>query len=129
VRESDLTLLTQAGREIGVASTKAFTTQLVGLLLLTLAGPGARHAGKGVEATLVEELRRLPTRLGEALAMDSTVEKIAELFADKNHTLFLGRGAQYPVAMEGAQAQGNLLHPRRSLPGRRAEARPVGAGG
>jgi glucosamine--fructose-6-phosphate aminotransferase (isomerizing) len=50
----------------------------------------------------VEELRRLPTRLGEALAMDSTVEKIAELFADKHHTLFLGRGAQYPVAMEGA---------------------------
>jgi glucosamine--fructose-6-phosphate aminotransferase (isomerizing) len=56
----------------------------------------------GVEATLVEELRRLPTRLGEALAMDSTVEKIAELFAEKNHTLFLGRGAQFPVAMEGA---------------------------
>lgn len=103
VRESDLTLLTQAGREIGVASTKAFTTQLVGLLLLTLSlGQVRGTLEKGVEATLVEELRRLPTRLGEALAMDSTVEKIAELFADKNHTLFLGRGAQYPVAMEGA---------------------------
>jgi glucosamine--fructose-6-phosphate aminotransferase (isomerizing) len=103
VRESDLTLLTQAGREIGVASTKAFTTQLVGLLLLTLSlGQVRGTLAKGVEATLVEELRRLPTRLGEALAMDSTVEKIAELFADKNHTLFLGRGAQYPVAMEGA---------------------------
>ncbi|WP_065260114.1 glutamine--fructose-6-phosphate transaminase (isomerizing) [Pseudomonas bananamidigenes] len=103
VRESDLTLLTQAGREIGVASTKAFTTQLVGLLLLTLSlGQVRGTLGKDVEATLVEELRRLPTRLGEALAMDSTVEKIAELFADKNHTLFLGRGAQYPVAMEGA---------------------------
>jgi glucosamine--fructose-6-phosphate aminotransferase (isomerizing) len=103
VRESDLTLLTQAGREIGVASTKAFTTQLVGLLLLTLSlGQVRGTLGEGVEATLVEELRRLPTRLGEALAMDSTVEKIAELFADKNHTLFLGRGAQYPVAMEGA---------------------------
>ena len=103
VRESDLTLLTQAGREIGVASTKAFTTQLVGLLLLTLSlGQVRGTLGEGVEATLVEELRRLPTRLGEALAMDSTVEKVAELFADKNHTLFLGRGAQYPVAMEGA---------------------------
>ncbi|WP_085606308.1 MULTISPECIES: glutamine--fructose-6-phosphate transaminase (isomerizing) [unclassified Pseudomonas] len=103
VRESDLTLLTQAGREIGVASTKAFTTQLVGLLLLTLSlGQVRGTLADGVEATLVEELRRLPTRLGEALAMDSTVEKIAELFAEKNHTLFLGRGAQFPVAMEGA---------------------------
>jgi glucosamine--fructose-6-phosphate aminotransferase (isomerizing) len=103
VRESDLTLLTQAGREIGVASTKAFTTQLVGLLLLTLSlGQVRGTLASGVEATLVEELRRLPSRLGEALAMDSTVEKIAELFAEKNHTLFLGRGAQFPVAMEGA---------------------------
>ncbi|WP_347909839.1 glutamine--fructose-6-phosphate transaminase (isomerizing) [Pseudomonas grandcourensis] len=103
VRESDLTLLTQAGREIGVASTKAFTTQLVGLLLLTLSlGQVRGTLAKGVEATLVEELRRLPTRLGEALAMDTTVEKISELFAEKNHTLFLGRGAQFPVAMEGA---------------------------
>ena len=103
VRESDLTLLTQAGREIGVASTKAFTTQLVGLLLLTLSlGQVQGTLAKDVEATLVEELRRLPTRLGEALAMDSTVEKVAELFAEKNHTLFLGRGAQFPVAMEGA---------------------------
>jgi len=103
MRESDLTLLTQAGREIGVASTKAFTTQLVGLLLLTLSlGQVRGTLAGGVEATLVEELRRLPTRLGEALAMDGTVEKVAELFADKNHTLFLGRGAQYPVAMEGS---------------------------
>lgn len=103
VRESDLTLLTQAGREIGVASTKAFTTQLVGLLLLTLSlGQVRGTLSKDLEAELVEELRRLPARLGEALAMDSTVEKVAELFADKHHTLFLGRGAQYPVAMEGS---------------------------
>ncbi|EPJ81968.1 glucosamine--fructose-6-phosphate aminotransferase [Pseudomonas sp. CFII64] len=103
VRESDLTLLTQAGPEIGVASTKAFTTQLVGLLLLTLSlGQVQGTLGAGVEAELVEELRRLPTRLGEALAMDHTIEKVAELFAEKNHTLFLGRGAQFPVAMEGA---------------------------
>lgn len=103
VRESDLTLLTLAGPEIGVASTKAFTTQLVSLMLLTLALGRVRGTLEaGVEAELVEELRRLPTRLGEALAMDGVVEKIAELFADKHHTLFLGRGAQYPVAMEGA---------------------------
>ncbi|MBF8668556.1 glutamine--fructose-6-phosphate transaminase (isomerizing) [Pseudomonas putida] len=103
VRESDLTLLTLAGPEIGVASTKAFTTQLVSLMLLTLAlGQVRGTLEDGVEAELVEELRRLPARLGEALAMDATVEKIAELFADKHHTLFLGRGAQYPVAMEGA---------------------------
>ncbi|MGF6391652.1 glutamine--fructose-6-phosphate transaminase (isomerizing) [Pseudomonas plecoglossicida] len=103
VRESDLTLLTLAGPEIGVASTKAFTTQLVSLMLLTLAlGQVRGTLEAGVEAELVEELRCLPARLGEALAMDATVEKIAELFADKHHTLFLGRGAQYPVAMEGA---------------------------
>lgn len=103
VRESDLTLLTQAGPEIGVASTKAFTTQLVALLLLTLSlGQIKGTLAEGVEAELVEELRRLPTRLGEALAMDGTIEKVAELFAEKNHTLFLGRGAQFPVAMEGA---------------------------
>ncbi len=103
VRESALTLLTQAGPEIGVASTKAFTTQLVALLLLTLAlGQVRGTLSTQLEAELVDELRRLPTRLGEALAMDKTVEKIAELFAEKHHTLFLGRGAQYPVAMEGA---------------------------
>ena len=103
VRESDLTLLTQAGPEIGVASTKAFTTQLVSLMLLTLAlGQVRGTLEAGVEAELVDELRRLPARLSEALAMDGVVEKIAELFADKHHTLFLGRGAQYPVAMEGA---------------------------
>ncbi|MCO7518653.1 MULTISPECIES: glutamine--fructose-6-phosphate transaminase (isomerizing) [unclassified Pseudomonas] len=103
VRESDLTLLTLAGPEIGVASTKAFTTQLVSLMLLTLAlGQVRGTLAAGVEAELVDELRRLPARLGEALAMDAVVEKTAELFADKHHTLFLGRGAQYPVAMEGA---------------------------
>ncbi|ODB41273.1 glutamine--fructose-6-phosphate aminotransferase [Pseudomonas mosselii] len=103
VRESDLTLLTLAGPEIGVASTKAFTTQLVSLMLLTLALGHVRGSLEaGVEAELVDELRRLPARLSEALAMDGVVEKIAELFADKHHTLFLGRGAQYPVAMEGA---------------------------
>jgi glucosamine--fructose-6-phosphate aminotransferase (isomerizing) len=103
VRESELTLLTRAGPEIGVASTKAFTTQLVALLLLTLALGRIRGAlDNEAEAELVDALRRLPTHLGEALAMDRKVEKVAELFAEKHHTLFLGRGAQYPVAMEGA---------------------------
>ena len=103
VRESALTLLTQAGPEIGVASTKAFTTQLVALMLLTLSlGQVRGTLSKALEAELVAELRRLPARLGEALAMDKTIEKLAELFAEKHHTLFLGRGAQYPVAMEGA---------------------------
>ena len=78
-------------------------SKLVALMLLTLSlGQVKGTLAAGVEAELVEELRRLPTRLGEALAMDSTVEKVAELFAEKNHTLFLGRGAQFPVAMEGA---------------------------
>ncbi len=103
VRESDLTLLTQAGPEIGVASTKAFTTQLVALMLLTLSlGRSRGTLETGIEAELVAELRRLPTRLGEALAMDPNVQAISEHFAEKHHTLFLGRGAQYPVAMEGA---------------------------
>ena len=103
VRESDLTLLTHAGPEIGVASTKAFTTQLVALLLLTLAlGQVRGTLDKADEARLVDELRRLPTHLGEALAMDKKVEKVAELFAEKHHTRLRGRGTQYPVAMEGA---------------------------
>ncbi|HYQ39798.1 MAG TPA: glutamine--fructose-6-phosphate transaminase (isomerizing) [Pseudomonas sp.] len=103
VRESDLVLLTNAGPEIGVASTKAFTTQLVGLLLLTLAlGQVKGSLSAGLEGELVEALRHLPGNLQEALAMDKTVEQVSALFAEKNHTLFLGRGAQYPVAMEGA---------------------------
>jgi glucosamine--fructose-6-phosphate aminotransferase (isomerizing) len=72
-------------------------------MLLTLSlGQVRGTLEAGVEAELVEELRRLPTRLSEALAMDDTVEAVANLFADKRHTLFLGRGAQFPVAMEGA---------------------------
>jgi glucosamine--fructose-6-phosphate aminotransferase (isomerizing) len=103
VRESGLTLLTHAGPEIGVASTKAFTTQLVGLMLLTLALGQIRGTLEAEQrAKLVDELRRLPARLQEALAMDKVVAKVSERLAEKHHTLFLGRGAQYPVAMEGA---------------------------
>ncbi|MCL7461437.1 glutamine--fructose-6-phosphate transaminase (isomerizing) [Pseudomonas sp. NW5] len=103
VRESDLVLLTNAGPEIGVASTKAFTTQLVALLLLTLALGRARGTlDPAREAELVAALRALPGDLQAVLGMDKAVEQISALFAEKHHTLFLGRGAQYPVAMEGA---------------------------
>ena len=102
VRESTLTLLTRAGREIGVASTKAFTTQLVALRLLALA-LGRRHGlSASDEATLARDLERLPKALEEALLLDGAIERLAEHFAEKNHALFLGRGPQYPIAMEGA---------------------------
>lgn len=103
VRESGRTLLTKAGPEIGVASTKAFTTQLTALLLLTLAiGQARKTINPELTTILVKELRRLPSRIDEALAINKTIEKIAELFTERNHALFLGRGAEYPVAMEGA---------------------------
>ncbi len=103
VRESGCTLLTKAGPEIGVASTKAFTTQLTALLLLTLAiGQARKTINPELATILVKELRRLPSRIDEALAINKTIEKIAELFTERNHALFLGRGAEYPVAMEGA---------------------------
>ncbi|WP_355660605.1 glutamine--fructose-6-phosphate transaminase (isomerizing) [Halomonas salifodinae] len=100
VRESDLTLLTQAGPEIGVASTKAFTTQLTALLLLTLALQ--RVQGQEAPAGLLEALRELPTAVTRVLALDAEIESLAEAFAEKHHALFLGRGAHYPIALEGA---------------------------
>lgn len=103
VRESDLTLLTRAGPEISVASTKAFTTQLVGLLLLTLAIGRARHTlDAEQEQSIVKALRNLSKTLNDALALSGSIENIAQLFAEKQHTLFLGRGEQFPVALEGA---------------------------
>ncbi|MFQ5471026.1 MAG: glutamine--fructose-6-phosphate transaminase (isomerizing), partial [Gammaproteobacteria bacterium] len=102
VRESDLTLMTRAGPEIGVASTKAFTTQLVALMLLVIA-LGRRHGiSAQVEISLVEQLLSLPGRIDEVLGLNSTIKEIARQFADKHHALFLGRGTQFPVAMEGA---------------------------
>ena len=102
VRESDLSLMTNAGPEIGVASTKAFTTQLVGLLLTTLA-LGRRHGmTEEKEAEIVAALQTLPEKLEEALAMDTDIEAMSAAFAEKHHSLFLGRGPLYPVAMEGA---------------------------
>ncbi|MDA0796312.1 MAG: glutamine--fructose-6-phosphate transaminase (isomerizing) [Proteobacteria bacterium] len=102
VRESDISLMTMAGPEIGVASTKAFTTQLVALQLLTLAL--GRHTGlpPEVEGELVKNLHQLPELCQRVLALDSVIEKMAEAFANKHHALFLGRGEQYPIALEGA---------------------------
>ncbi len=101
-READLKLMTHAGPEIGVASTKAFTTQLVSLMLLVLA-LGRRHRlDATTETALVDELRRLPAAVQEVLALDDTIASLAGEFSDKHHALFLGRGMHYPVAQEGA---------------------------
>jgi glucosamine--fructose-6-phosphate aminotransferase (isomerizing) len=102
VRESDMALLTRAGAEIGVASTKAFTTQLVALLLLTVALGRGRGMTKDTEQKVADALTQLPGLIDKALTMNSTIESLAEHFAEKNHALFLGRGDQYPIAMEGA---------------------------
>jgi len=102
VRESDLVLMTRAGPEIGVASTKAFTTQLTALLLV-VACLGRRHAlSADAESRIVEQLQSLPGLCNRVLALDDHVNTLAGRFADKHHALFLGRGVQYPVAMEGA---------------------------
>ncbi len=102
VRESDLVLMTQAGREIGVASTKAFTTQLVALLLLTVALGRRNKLSAKDEETIVHALHQLPRILEEALALNNEIEVLAEQFVEKHHALFLGRGIMWPVAMEGA---------------------------
>lgn len=101
-RESDLVFLTRAGPEIGVASTKAFTTQLVALLLLTLA-LGRRHRlEQDQEQDLVEQLEALPGRINAVLELNRQIQRLAEDFAHKHHALYLGRGTMLPVAMEGA---------------------------
>ncbi|MCH7829972.1 MAG: glutamine--fructose-6-phosphate transaminase (isomerizing) [Proteobacteria bacterium] len=102
VRESDLVMTTNAGPEIGVASTKAFTTQLAALSLLTIVLARRAGLGKKQEAALVAQLGELPDLIEQVLAMDASIEALAKHFADKNHALFLGRGVQNPVAMEGA---------------------------
>lgn len=102
VRESDLVLMTRAGPEIGVASTKAFTTQLVSLMLLVLVLGRRNGVSPEIEASIVNELKTLPRKVEEALELNDAVQAMAENFSDKHHALFLGRGAQYPVAMEGA---------------------------
>jgi glucosamine--fructose-6-phosphate aminotransferase (isomerizing) len=103
VREADLVLMTRAGLEIGVASTKAFTTQLVALqlLVLKLAQLSGRVAPEQLEAW-VRELAEAPAKIEKALALDTRIEQLAERFVEKHHALFLGRGSHYPIAMEGA---------------------------
>jgi glutamine---fructose-6-phosphate transaminase (isomerizing) len=102
VRESDLVLMTRAGPEIGVASTKAFTTQLAALSLLGVA-LARRHGLAGdEEGDLVRQLAAIPALLEKVLDMDASIELLAERFVDKHHALFLGRGIQFPVALEGA---------------------------
>jgi glucosamine--fructose-6-phosphate aminotransferase (isomerizing) len=102
VRESDLTMMTRAGPEIGVASTKAFTTQLAALALLTISLARRNGLEDRQERALVAQLAELPKLINEVLSLDSAIEALAEHFADKHHALFLGRGVQNPVAMEGA---------------------------
>jgi len=103
VREASLVLMTRAGLEIGVASTKAFTTQLVALQLLVLemAQLGSR-VSKDQIASWVRDLNTLPERIEQALLLDPRIEQLAERFVEKHHALFLGRGSHYPIAMEGA---------------------------
>ncbi|MFK7887455.1 MAG: glutamine--fructose-6-phosphate transaminase (isomerizing) [Gammaproteobacteria bacterium] len=102
VRESDMVMMTHAGPEIGVASTKAFTTQLLSMLLVSLML--ARHRGMTDEreAELVPHIYHVAAAVEETLAMSETLKHVAEDFAEKHHTLFLGRGPMWPIAMEGA---------------------------
>ncbi len=102
VRESDIIVMTRAGMEVGVASTKAFTTQLAALLMMTvLLG---RHHGmtKEAEGKLVDVMQTLPRLVEKALTLNSAIEKLAHQFTSKEHALFLGRGVQFPIALEGA---------------------------
>lgn len=102
-RESDLVFLTHAGPEIGVASTKAFTTQLVALaLLITSIGKIKYRISTERERNIVHGLQKLPNLISNALTHEDEIKHIAQLFADKQHALFLGRGTMYPIAMEGA---------------------------
>lgn len=102
VRESDLAIMTHAGTEIGVASTKAFTTQLTVLLMLVAKLSRLKGQDAAIEQDIVHGLQALPSRIEQMLSQDKRIEALAEHFSDKHHALFLGRGDQYPIAMEGA---------------------------
>ena len=103
VRESDLAFMTRAGVEVGVASTKAFTTQLAALLMLvTTIGKVKGNISNEQEVEIVKALQSLPAEVEKALAFDKDIEALAEDFAEKNHALFLGRGEFYPIAMEAS---------------------------
>ena len=103
VRECALRFITRAGPEIGVASTKAFTTQLAALFLLVLVMAKVRQQlSAEQEAIYIEQLRHLPVAVNKVLGLESDIEAWAKRFADKHHALFLGRGRHYPIALEGA---------------------------
>ena len=102
VRESDLVFLTHAGPEIGVASTKAFTTQLVALFMLTLVFTKRDTKVNELIREKIQHLQELPELITKFLKLDSAIKEKAQYFKDKSHTLFLGRGVHYPVAREGA---------------------------
>jgi glutamine---fructose-6-phosphate transaminase (isomerizing) len=102
VREADLKLMTRAGPEIGVASTKAFTTQLAALALLTLHLARQRNLDGARLEELCAQLHRLPRAIEEALKLEPQIIELAERFVHRHHALFLGRGAHYPVALEGS---------------------------
>ena len=102
VRESDLAVMLQVGTEVGVASTKAFTAQLINLLLLTLLLGRRRGLAGDQEAKIVAGLRQLPDAIDSVLALDPAIAELAKQFIEKHHALFLGRGSLYPVALEGA---------------------------
>ncbi|MDP5210492.1 glutamine--fructose-6-phosphate transaminase (isomerizing) [Microbulbifer sp. 2205BS26-8] len=102
VRESELSLMTEAGPEIGVASTKAFTTQLVALQLFCIALARANGLSSEREAELVRALHQLPQLMAAFTGLDKIVRHTSEAFAEKNHALFLGRGVEFPIALEGA---------------------------
>ncbi|PTP07778.1 glutamine--fructose-6-phosphate transaminase (isomerizing) [Vibrio splendidus] len=103
VRESDFAFMTRAGTEIGVASTKAFTTQLAAMLMMvTSIGRLQGRINEEKEAEIVQALHQLPADIEKALAFDKEIEALAPDFADKHHTLFLGRGEFYPIAMEAS---------------------------
>lgn len=102
VRESELCFMTQAGPEIGVCSTKAFTTQLIALFLLTLVLGRRFGLDKNKEADYLKQITELPNLIDSALDNNTVIEKMAEAFLHKSHTLYLGRGLQFPIALEGA---------------------------
>lgn len=102
VRESDLVLMTRAGPEIGVASTKAFTTQLSTLMLLVIAIGRRFCLSNEMEQKITSELFSLPGKIEQVLRLDDQIKQLSEQFAEKEHALFLGRGTHYPIAMEGA---------------------------
>ena len=101
-RECDSTIITHAGPEIGVASTKAFTTQLTALMLLIIVLGKKFEITDDLENSLCTQLKGLPEKIKSTLALDSKIAQLAEIFSDKEHALFLGRGSHYPIAREGA---------------------------